>query len=677
MPQIRPALSSDIAELANIEIESFLHDRLSRRAFATALASPAQSVLVATDDDASPVGYALLHFRAKAKHARLYSIAVSTARRGQGTGKELLAAAEAEAIERGKNVIRLEVRRDDEITAAFYRRHGFVPIRILPEYYSGGADAIQMEKSLRAGASPVINAGAQIAIVTGRNHDLKPFEALAESGIVRLMTAADYLARPELSDGVKQIINLCPVEEYLSQGYYVSLLARARGQRAIPNIDTVSGLIWKKIYRKYLGELTELIKDKVPAGVKADKQGHLAIEVHFGQVKQEWAKRMAARAYRIFPAPILEVMLSQENGNWQAEYIWPLSIAAIDEPDMGRFVSGVTDFVNNRRNPVYRRRKASFDLAILYDPDEKLPPSTPEAIAEFIKAADRANMNAEVISRKDIGKLSRFDALFIRETTNIENHTFTFAREAEAAGMPVIDDSVSILRCSNKVYLREAMARAKIATPATVMVTRSNIRELALSLDFPIVLKIPDGSFSRGVIKVDDAEQFIEKARNLLEDSFIILAQEFLPTSYDWRIGVLGGKPIFAAKYFMARDHWQIYNHAAGQDGEFGAAEYLLIEDTPQQIVKAAVRASLQMGRGLYGVDLKEIGGKPVVIEVNDNPNIDAGYEDSRQGDFVYDAVISYFREQILISKGLPATPPRTRLQDKRRGLATAPYTYT
>ena len=79
----------------------------------------------------------------------------------------------------------------------------------------------------------------------------------------------------------------------------------------------------------------------------------------------------------------------------------------------------------------------------------------------------------------------------------------------------------------------------------------------------------------------------------------------------------------------MAKDHWQIYNWKSEDKNEIcGNFDCLPIESVPHGIVKAALRVSAMIGNGLYGVDLKEVNGKPVVIEVNDNPNIDAGIED-------------------------------------------------
>jgi glutathione synthase/RimK-type ligase-like ATP-grasp enzyme len=50
------------------------------------------------------------------------------------------------------------------------------------------------------------------------------------------------------------------------------------------------------------------------------------------------------------------------------------------------------------------------------------------------------------------------------------------------------------------------------------------------------------------------------------------------------------------------------------------------------------------IGKGLYGVDVKEVNGDFVVVEVNDNPSIYAGYEDSSDHD-IYKRIIAYLSE--------------------------------
>jgi glutathione synthase/RimK-type ligase-like ATP-grasp enzyme len=98
----------------------------------------------------------------------------------------------------------------------------------------------------------------------------------------------------------------------------------------------------------------------------------------------------------------------------------------------------------------------------------------------------------------------------------------------------------------------------------------------------------------------------------------------------------------------MARGHWQIYNWASRHRSDFsGQYETLAVADAPPLIVQTAVRAARLMGQGLYGVDLKEVDGKPLVIEINDNPSVDAGVEDKVLGQALYDAVIAALRRRV------------------------------
>ena len=53
------------------------------------------------------------------------------------------------------------------------------------------------------------------------------------------------------------------------------------------------------------------------------------------------------------------------------------------------------------------------------------------------------------------------------------------------------------------------------------------------------------------------------------------------------------------------------------------------------------------IGNGLYGVDLKQSGNKIHVIEVNDNPNVDAGVEDIVLKQALYDKIMGVFFERL------------------------------
>lgn len=47
-----------------------------------------------------------------------------------------------------------------------------------------------------------------------------------------------------------------------------------------------------------------------------------------------------------------------------------------------------------------------------------------------------------------------------------------------------------------------------------------------------------EGSFSRGIVKAEDAEPLKEHATELFKQSALMLAQAYAFTDYDWRIGI-------------------------------------------------------------------------------------------------------------------------------------------
>ncbi|MEC8664432.1 MAG: RimK family alpha-L-glutamate ligase, partial [Pseudomonadota bacterium] len=110
---------------------------------------------------------------------------------------------------------------------------------------------------------------------------------------------------------------------------------------------------------------------------------------------------------------------------------------------------------------------------------------------------------------------------------------------------------------------------------------------------------------------------------------------------------VLNGQPLFVCRYHMVKGHWQIIQHVSSEKYEEGRTEAIAIADAPKDIVKTACKAAKLIGKGLYGVDMKYTGGKSYVIEINDNPNIEAGKDDAAEGDVIYEKLIDYFAAEV------------------------------
>lgn len=144
---IRSATIGDLDELVSLEARCFATDRLSRRSFRYMMTRANASMLVA-ESGGDLVGYALVLFSRGTALARLYSIAVDGAVRGQGIGRQLLESAEAEAVARGCVSMRSEVRRDNHASLGMFQSAGYRPFEELEDYYEDHMDALRFERTL-------------------------------------------------------------------------------------------------------------------------------------------------------------------------------------------------------------------------------------------------------------------------------------------------------------------------------------------------------------------------------------------------------------------------------------------------------------------------------------------------------------------------------------------------
>lgn len=285
-------------------------------------------------------------------------------------------------------------------------------------------------------------------------------------------------------------------------------------------------------------------------------------------------------------------------------------------------------------------------VAILHDPSDRFAPSSEAALAAMRQKFLRRDLRTTMVDMRAAEAPVEADALFVRTCTAPRGGAWLWANAAAQAGLPTIDDPDSILKCCNKLFLAETFRRAGVAAPACRYVCDDeSLREAFETLGAPLVLKTPEGSFSRGVAKAETIED-ARTIRSLWADAApILLAQAYTPTSFDWRIGVLDGAPLYACRYFMVHNHWQIVKFA--QDGAMqeGRGVAVRLEDAPADVLAAATRAADSVGRGLYGVDIKVVDAEPLVIEVNDNPTIEADLEASR--DAVWERIAGYFLRRI------------------------------
>jgi glutathione synthase/RimK-type ligase-like ATP-grasp enzyme len=461
-----------------------------------------------------------------------------------------------------------------------------------------------------------------------------------------VISSEDYVARPFMFAGARQKIIILPRSyNYQTAAYYCALLAEARGHRVLPSVETILDLRSRAHYEHAIPELEEAFNRDLK-GRTEDPPPRLFVAL--GRPNVPGFERFAQLLFDWFRAPTLTVSL-KTNGTWhtiQKIELTPLGRCSAEEKSL--FAEALKTYTGRKWRAPKSRSAPRHSIAVLYDPKEAMPPSSPETLMHWAKVAAPLGVEVEPVTRKDLSRLSEFDALFIRETTSIRNHTYGFARRAVMEGMPVIDDPISMIRCTNKVYLWERLTHAGLPVPETVVIQDpADIERVADMLGFPVVIKIPDGSFSRGVRKADDMVALKAVVAEFFKETDLLLAQRFVPTKFDWRVGVLAGQPLFVCQYKMAKRHWQIVHHREDGTAEEGRFRTFALDKVPPEVLDAGVRAASLIGDGLYGVDLKETTDGVYVIEINDNPNLDHGVEDQVGKSDVWNRLTRWFTTRI------------------------------
>jgi glutathione synthase/RimK-type ligase-like ATP-grasp enzyme/ribosomal protein S18 acetylase RimI-like enzyme len=641
---IRESELNDLDFLEALEKSCFpKFQQSTRRAIRYGITSPLQRVIIAellNGKEKKTVGSATFYLYSKT--LRIFSIAVLPVFQGQGIGKQMLEYAINLARSRKISRISLEVRKLEQHLVQFYQNAGFTTKEELPDYYMKGEHGLRMVLQLEENIEKQ-NISNIIIVRNPKNWNLQ-IEG------VTVVSSRMYITSPEFQSLRNvRIFNLSNSYQYQKMGYYVSLLASARDHRVIPNVTTLRDFSRQSLVRSLSG----YIDDDIQKTLKQVEGTKVSIFVYFGKSVNPKYRQLAQKLYHMFEAPLLQIDFVKTE-KWLIQKVTPLSLKKVNPDHLEKIQEFARDYFSKKRFTRPRFKNYKYDLAILVNPEEKNPPSCPDALQNFKKAAEKEGFYTEFITKEDLSQLSEFDALFIRETTNVNDHTYHFSRTAYAEGLVVIDDPWSILRCSNKIFQDERLKQNKIKTPGTVVLSKSTYRKLQTAhLTFPLVLKQPDSAFSLGVEKVNTPEELDVSLKKLFKISDLVIVQEFMPSEFDWRIGVLDQASLYACKYYMAKDHWQIYDWKSDSKNNWGNVETVPLEDVPAAVIKTAVKAASLIGDGLYGVDLKMLNNEVYVIEINDNPNIDAGIEDIVLKDELYSKIMRSLVNRIEINRNI------------------------
>jgi glutathione synthase/RimK-type ligase-like ATP-grasp enzyme len=272
------------------------------------------------------------------------------------------------------------------------------------------------------------------------------------------------------------------------------------------------------------------------------------------------------------------------------------------------------------------------------------------ALQNFKQSAETAGSEFDFLFRKNIADIPKYNAVFIRATTDPFFTAYIVSKTAWELGLKVIDDPKSIMICANKIHQYALFEKFDVPRIPTVFLNKEElhhkyIKKIFDTLGKPVVIKAPYTSFSRYVEKAACETSFREITKRFFKKSDVLAIQKFTPTSFDWRVGVLNDEILYICKYMIPKGKWK---HGAKLRGKptvvWGRTISMDKHKAPAKLREVALKACSVIGKGLYGVDIKEEDGDFVVVEVNDNPSIYAGYEDSKDKD-IYGKIINYLSD--------------------------------
>lgn len=466
-----------------------------------------------------------------------------------------------------------------------------------------------------------------------------------------IIQAEDYLKGEPYHAKSIRVINLCRSYRYQTIGYYVSLYALAEDKKVLPSIQMIQDCVDEQLSRQFLKNIDADIQQNL------SKITHntLTLHIYFGLCSSETFTDLAKKIHAMFPLPLITIQFLKKRERWIVKKLGVLMTQDIPQTDYVFMQQAANIYLTKKNFYHSATKKYFFHLAILTEKNETgTAPSNKKALEKFAQAGESLSIQVDFIDQTALKRIPEYAGLFIRAPTAVNHYTYEFSRYSAQENLVVIDDPQSIVKCCNKVYLAVMLQHHGICTPQTTIV--SKYQPDFVPTEFPCILKKPDSSCSLGVVKVHNEKEFKIALKKFFKYSDLVVMQPFIPTDFDWRVGILDNKVLFVSRYYMAKDHWQVVNWGSDVERE-GYDEAVPLNEAPDALIQTALQAVRFIGDGFYGVDIKSRDNQYYVIEVNDNPSIDHGVEDKILGDELYTKVMQVFLQRMQMHHGWHDTP--------------------
>ena len=164
--------------------------------------------------------------------------------------------------------------------------------------------------------------------------------------------SADAYLRDERLSAMRQVrvYNLCDSYEYQTAGYYVSLLAAARGHRTMPGVGTIQDVKSRSLLRAD-DELEEIVERSLHKIVSK----RFELSIYFGCNLAERHADLSRALFNLFPVPLMRATFAKSSttGLWRLRSITPIPVGDIPK-NHGAFLRNVIENHFARRGPAGR-----------------------------------------------------------------------------------------------------------------------------------------------------------------------------------------------------------------------------------------------------------------------------------------------------------------------------------
>ncbi len=211
------------------------------------------------------------------------------------------------------------------------------------------------------------------------------------------------------------------------------------------------------------------------------------------------------------------------------------------------------------------------------------------------------------------GSLHDIDVLIPRIGRSLTDLGIAILRHLEAMEIPSTMTSQALLTSRNKFLALQALQRAGVRVPRTILLASRVEAEEAIRLfPSPAVLKLLSGSQGMGVLRVKD----LSEAASIIDTMDIlgqnVCVQEFIPhPGVDIRALVVGEEVVGSMKRIAALHEWRTNIHLGAKP---------VVHTLDEATTKVALKAARATGLEIAGVDMVFWNEEAYVLEVNASP---------------------------------------------------------